>query len=446
MPPIPPPPQCLRGPSGKLHKAAFLGVNERTLAALISSGSVDVNRGGDNGVTPLMFAAVGGHAHSVRVLLGKGASVSVADVDGCTALLLAAQEGHLAVTKMLVEAGAELEATTSTIGNTPLHLAAEGGHSEVMKVLIEAGANPNSRKFDGSTPLFTATSRGSMETIRVLLRAGANPQVAIKCPTGDTFVPLDAAAAQGNTKVVRMMIEQFGIQGCGGRTGGIGTLCVAAGKQHIDTMAVIMDAGVVDTGAALAAAAECNCEASVKFLLRKEQQQREWNPATIAVEGEYVNKLDDYERTPLLFAMGCFGLCPPSPRIVRMLVDAGANTTSVIRVTGEEGSVIFYITPLELANRSLREKRVKHENTAREKLLHKLEAIRRMLLQVEAARAVSWLWPSGDEPPIAPAAISLSNTKVAPAPLVSMVSILKCRARRRGVLVAALNRWVMMSC
>lgn len=445
MPPIPPPPQLPRGPSSALHKASYLGVSEQTLNALLSSGSIDINTGGEKGLTPLMFAAVGGHPHSTRVLLDKGASVSVVDVDGCTALLLAAQQGHLAVTKMLVEAGAELEAATSTIGNTPLHFAADGGHTEVMQVLIEAGANPNCRKHDGSTPLFTAASRGSMETIRVLLRAGANPQMAAKCPTGDTFVPLDAAAAQGYTKVVRMMIEQFGIQGCGGQTGGIGTLCVAAGKEDIDTMTAIMDAGVIDTGAALAAAAECSCEASVKFLLQKEQQQRGRKTGT-NVEGEYVNKLDDYERTPLLFAMGCFGLCFPSPRIVRMLVDAGANTTSVIRVTGEEGSVIFLITPQELANRSLREKRVKHENGTREKQLHKLEAIRRMLLQVEAAHAVSWLWPSGDVPSISPAVESLSNTKAAPAPVVSMVPILKRRAGRHGVLVAALSRWVVMSC
>lgn len=430
----------------ELHKAAYLGAPEGQINALLSSELIDVNRRDSKGITPLMYAVVEGHAHVARVLLDNGASVSEVGVDRSTALILAAKYGHLAVTKMLVEAGADVDAKTASARATSLHYAAEKGYLEVMRVLVEAGANPNCQKIDGSTPLFTAASRGMVGAIRVLFRAKANAQVGAQCLTQETFVPLDAAAALGHTEFVREMNECFGFERCGGETGGIGALCAAAGKQHIDVLAVMTDAGMIDTGAALTAAAECSCEESVKYLLQQKQLQNERKTATnttapIPVE-KYVNAFDSYGRSPLLFAMGCFGMCTASKRIVRMLVDAGVDTTSILRVSGEqEGDPMFDTTPLALANRSLREKRVDDEEDTMENQLHKLEAIRRLLLQVEAVHAVSWLWPRDDVPSVSHAVGSVSRTKLTSAPLASMVPIMKRRTRRHNVLLTALNRW-----
>lgn len=85
----------------------------------------------------------------------------------------------------------------------------------------------------------------------------------------------------------------------------------------------------MDTGRALLTAAAHGRELSVKSLLQ--QQKKKGNEAT------YVNIRDGLGRTPLLYALGQAGISSPSPRIVRMLIDAGADATSTNRVTVTEG-------------------------------------------------------------------------------------------------------------
>ena len=109
--------------------------------ALLSGGSIDIDQGTPEGFTPLMIASGFGHSGAVRILLNKGANVSIVGDNGATALHFSTQKGHLATSKMLVNKGANLEAAT-TDGVTPLHMVAEDGYSEVMRVLIEAGPIP----------------------------------------------------------------------------------------------------------------------------------------------------------------------------------------------------------------------------------------------------------------------------------------------------------------
>lgn len=128
-----------RGSLNDLHRAAFHGMTERTIA-LLSSGSINVDQGDPKGVTPLMFSAQEGQLHVARILLDRGANVSITDQGGFSALRSSAEYGHLAVTLQMVKAGADLELRAST-GATPLHLTAQNGHPEIASALIEAGAD-----------------------------------------------------------------------------------------------------------------------------------------------------------------------------------------------------------------------------------------------------------------------------------------------------------------
>lgn len=65
-----------------------------------------VSSGDHRGMTPLMFAAHGGHSSVMRILLNRGADFSIAMDGGYTALHLATQR-NLAVTVDLVRAGAD---------------------------------------------------------------------------------------------------------------------------------------------------------------------------------------------------------------------------------------------------------------------------------------------------------------------------------------------------
>lgn len=80
--------------------------------ALLSAGSFNIDQGNPRGVTPLMYAAQEGHSRVARILLDRGANVSIAKDGGFSAVHVSAQNGHLAVTLDLVEAGADLEART----------------------------------------------------------------------------------------------------------------------------------------------------------------------------------------------------------------------------------------------------------------------------------------------------------------------------------------------
>ena len=375
----------------------------------------------------------------VRALLSKGADVSAVGERSYTALLVAAELGHLQVTKDLAEAGADLEAKTNQ-GATPISLAADQGHAGVIRALMEAGANPDNPRHDGATPMFFAAWKGHVGAIRELLRGTSS--------AGGVCVPLEAASQHGHAAVAVELIRQLGIKGCGGASGGVEALGQAAQNNHAHVLAVLTEAGVVDTGRALTGAAIYSREAAVKFLLREQERSGKYAGGG----GAYADAPDTAGRTPLVC---CLVACRPSSRrIVRLLIDAGADETSAVRnprgALGCAGGDIARGTPLAFVSYLLHEKKVRGK-PATEEELHSLEGIRRVLLRVDAARAVSFSWPS-DEPRVGRAAESASRANVAaagaavaaeattPTPLALALPILRRRTVRRGVLVRAMLR------
>ncbi len=197
-------------------------------------------------------------------------------------------------------------------------------------------------------------------------------------------------------------------------------------------MTFLADAGVVDDGKALAYAAAYGRELSIKFLLKQREDD----------EAAYANYRDRNGMTPLLHATGVLHLSCPSPRITRLLIDAGADTESAVRVTNNEGEVEFYDTPFHLATAILREKKAAGQDATEEEL-HRLEGIRRLLLRVEAVHSVPWQWPA-DFPFIIGTVQGTSRKVAASTPLRRMLPILRRRARRPRVLLAALYRLVRL--
>ena len=422
--------QWPRGPWNELHDAAKDGSTKRTLA-LLSSASIDIDQGTPQGFTPLMLAAMLDFSNVVRILLDNGANVSIVDAEGSTALHRSASLGTLGSMKLLVEAGADLDATDSC-GYSTLHLAALQQEPAMMSLLIEAGANPNSGMLNEATPLHLAAEFGRADAVKVLLRAKADPLLAVGDPSGPHTLPLDVAAENGHSGVVRELIQQFGIEGCAGSSRGLHALVLAARKQHVDIMSLLMDAGVVDTQAtALLQAIAFQGEASVKFLLDRRLLEDIGGSA-------YANTRNSSNgRTPMCSAISVAG--PNSPRIVRMLVDAGADTVSAVRFTDTwriGPDVVVNAAPLALTVRMLLEKKVAGKD-ATEKQLHSLEAIRLLLLRVEAVRAVSWLWPSGVLCIVHAAAEDSGRTKATSTMLGAMLPILRRRTRRRGGVLLA---------
>lgn len=421
-----------------LHNAASVGSAAQTLAVL-STGSCDIDGGK---WTPLMIAACHGYPDVVEILLDRGANASKKGDKGATALHGAAQGGFVDVTRHLVKAGAELDAATFSNGSTPLHMAASKGETGVMNVLMEAGADPNNRRLDGATPLNRAAEGGHVRAVKLLLRANVDPLLDATDQAGNRFYPLEVAAALGHVEVVSELIQHFGIEGCGGaRGGGLDALEVAA---NVETTAVLMAEGVVDTGsAALIYAARKGRAAITNFLL----QQLKGSSAKR--RRAYVNARckNGSGTTPLLAS-----ICSPSVKIARSLVDAGADMTLAANAELDSGELVFGVTPLSWTGRLLIEKKAEKRRRLgkgvqdTENQINGLKAIRRLLLQAEAVRAVSWLWPSTASPSSAlPAAVEgSSGTQPASTTLTAATPILLRRAQRPRALLAALFRWVVV--
>ncbi len=417
-----------------LHKAADAGSVKRLLECMARSYVDNVDQADPAGFTPLVLAAAKGHAHVVGILLDKGANPSLASNEA--ALIASAQNGHLEVVKLLIEAGAKLEAVTSSMSSTPLHLAAQRGHPEVVGALIEAGANVDSRRSDGATPLVSAATKGHVKVLRLLLDAKADPLLPMfggDSAFGHTCLPLDMGVQYGHPGVVRELIQRFGVGGCGGDSGGGNALTQAVYFESLEIMALLVGAGVADAGQALRTAATFGRVGPMKFLLARQRFRSSSSKAN------YASSRDNVRGVTALIGAVDSARSLPCPRIVRLLVDAGADTASSVRFTDRDG-VGFDGPPLAYATKVLREKKASGSG-AKEEQLNGLEAVRRVLLRVEAARAVSWVWPGGapdfGHDSSGTRGKTSTSTSTKKMPLAAMALALRRRPLRGGVLLAA---------
>ncbi len=427
-----------------LHRAAEDGSVSRTEVALLEE-SIDINRGNPRGLTPLMLAAHRGFPQVTKMFLDAGADVEIMSDFG-SALHLSLMSKHLAVTTQLMKAGADVEAICPS-GHKPIHSAALAGWLEGMGVLIDAGADVDAETEDDKlTSLHFAAGRGDVEVVRMLLGAGANPLLlsndeskrkpgglvmmfipwdhGIRPPnTNGWGIPLDRAATQGNDEVVRELLEQVGIEGCGGQTGGLNALGAAAMKGHLDLIGIFAAAGVVDTGRVLAAAAGAAKQSSVRCLLQQ------YGTGTAIEKAAYINNTRDVlGRTPLASAVsgyGFYGSC----RVVRTLLDHGANVAAAPRAENS----LWWVD-------ELRGTKEVDGGLATEEQMQRLEGIYRLLLQEDAVHATSWLWPTEVAGNAGVAEGGSVKTKNSATPLITMLPVLRRRATRARVLLTALSR------
>lgn len=152
---------------------------------------------------PVADAAMRRDAEGVRLLLRQGADVNAAQGDGMTALHWAARNGDARLADMLLYAGAYLEATTRIGGYTPLLVAARSGNEAVLLQFVEAGANVQARSSTGVTVLHFAAGAGLAAGVQALVDRGADVN-AREFASGQT--PLMFAAAGGRTDALRVLL------------------------------------------------------------------------------------------------------------------------------------------------------------------------------------------------------------------------------------------------
>lgn len=90
-----------------LMRASARGDVAQVTALLAGGAEVDLAHA-ELRITPMMFAAYGGHDAVVQLLLGKGARPNFKDAAGASGADWASQGGHEAIADRLVKAGAQM--------------------------------------------------------------------------------------------------------------------------------------------------------------------------------------------------------------------------------------------------------------------------------------------------------------------------------------------------
>jgi hypothetical protein len=145
--------------------------NASEFQRLVKANPKSVNARGQDGWTPLMYAALYGDVGSCKLLLDRGAVVNASNAAGGTALIYAVDD--LGKTKLLLERGADPNVRSGE-GRTALMIAV--GKSEpfpVIKLLLEKGADAKLKLPDGRGAL--ALAAADPQSLQLLLDRGATP-------------------------------------------------------------------------------------------------------------------------------------------------------------------------------------------------------------------------------------------------------------------------------
>lgn len=187
-----------------VHLAAYFGLRRSVTALLNRQDDADLESKGDDGRTPLSWAAENGHEAVVKLLLDKDANLESIDGSGRTPLLWAAENGHEEVVKLLLDKDANLESVDDD-GRTPLLWAAYHGYEAVVKLLLDKGANlePKDDMY-GLTPLSWAARKGHEAVVKLLLDKDADVE---SMDNRHSRTPLSWATENGHEAVVNLLLK-----------------------------------------------------------------------------------------------------------------------------------------------------------------------------------------------------------------------------------------------
>lgn len=135
---------------------ALQGESLKAAKVLWEAKGIDIDVRNHAGETPLMMAALKAEVDAATALVAHGASVQK---DGWSPLHYAATGGSAAIVKMLLSKGAPLEARSPN-GSTPLMMAARYGNEAAVDALLAAGADRSLKNDLGMNAAAFAASAG----------------------------------------------------------------------------------------------------------------------------------------------------------------------------------------------------------------------------------------------------------------------------------------------
>ena len=265
----------------------YNAIRENDLARLqsMTAGGADVNLRDSRGSTPLMHAAAIGSLEAMKLLLKAGADVNAKNGLDTTALIWGALDP--AKVRLLVEAGANVN-VRSKLGRTPLMVAASRpGSGDAVRLLLSKGADSKAADVRGSTALVEAARVNDIDVLRLLVNAPVN----INAGGFVGMTALNLAAGHANLAAVRLLLDK----GADVNVAHVSEVRVKNGLIALSRMTALMSAP----------------ESSPEVM------------DAIIRAGANVNAKDIRGMTALMLAVATDSA---DPRIVRMLLDHGADT------------------------------------------------------------------------------------------------------------------------
>ena len=147
---------------------ALQGESLKVAKLLWDAKGIQIDIRNHAGETPLMMAALKAEVDAATALVAHGAAVHK---DGWSPLHYAATGGSAAIVKLLLSKGAPLEARSPN-GTTPLMMAARYGNEEAVDALLAAGADRTLKNDLGMDASAFAGSAGR-EKLAARLKVGA---------------------------------------------------------------------------------------------------------------------------------------------------------------------------------------------------------------------------------------------------------------------------------
>lgn len=193
--------------------------------------------------SPPLFACT--TVDCARALVEYGADVNVQRCDdGATPVMLAAQGGHTDVVQYLCDCGADLSLVTELEGFTAAHVAAVSGATDALRVLLTAGADPNAADHTGNVPLVAACVAGHTPCVTLLCQ-WPGVRLNVTDVLGTPLCCMRAVLSRPDVLTELLLVEADVCCGGGGsaRVDGLTPLHVAVRDSHNDAIPMLLQCG-----------------------------------------------------------------------------------------------------------------------------------------------------------------------------------------------------------